>query len=975
MPGPVFTKKPEKGKGAGLLPGRASQPENRFYTEDPQPAGNQAMARSLERISRAANQLDYQLEAAKGRRDAQEEINRDQWAVSWFSEQAGSVAGAFQGKGLRSLNIPEKTIWNTSERLLKEVRHWLAAGDVIRAAHALQNLADEFTRANKELNEYLEGVIGGAGISTTGLKVAAAAGAIAASIATGGAAAGAGLTVFGTSAVIGVSAGTYGLVQETATQTGEMFAGSREVFFGFDRAILFRGGKDALNGFVGAFTGGVFTKYAASYFGRIAISRMSKDQIADLARRLDVDVIDLTPQVFLGKGRQFLVEFFAGGVATTPITTAVEVTLNNLTGQTSQESFIETVVDNAIKGGLLQLFLGFLTRGKAKPGRGRQPASLPEAPDKIPLQSHQERTAEVQAQTKPSFRPSKKTVASTDSLPDAPAEIQLQSAQEWIAETQAQTKSSFALPGKSTDYSGSLPDAPAKISFQTSQEASQQWTALKQLEAGTPKPGPGKPEIELKPAPGFRKSGSKKGAVKGTPRKAVLEQTGPATRKKVAAGSLNKLEIIEHTAHKPYKLSGKQRHPGREEQMYDLRDQKDWQAHREGSDAFRRKNAQSLSKGDLKVKGPDPAFPGETVKSINEDHIVPIRKIRDLPGFARLDSETAKFEIENMPENLELVSEKLNKSRGDLSYAEWAKSKTGLEADPAFLTQQLAKEKQIMSIIQARIDELLRLQMAREWKFRLGMPAWSINPGKAGLANVPKDIDASVEYIRHEAPAAGKTSPPPVKPLSQRDLMDLFVEKYKVPVPGLEFYQGYRSYAEYKAAYLRRCPGHKGSVPKGWFDPLTKLIHFPPEAVVHTKVHETLHWYGAKNRVGMNLGSFINEGLTDWLTRNKLGERAGKHVYDVHVRFVRELAGNVGEEPLMMAFLHGRWDYFHRAINKQAGSLHNAQQAFELLRDITSDGKGIKNLAGVRSLLRMKKPPAAKPIPRGTKRPGKPEGL
>lgn len=968
MPEPVFTKKPEKGKDAGRLQGRTPRPDERYRPGDPHPAGNQAVARALEQISRAANQLGYQLEAAKERHDVQEKINRDQWAVSWFSEQVGSVAGVFQGKGLRSLNIPEKTIWNTSEHLLKEVRHWLAAGDVIRAAHALQNLADEFTKANKELNEYLEGIIGGAEISTTGLKVAAAAGAIAASIATGGAAAGAGLTIAGTSAAIGVGAGTYGLVQETATQTGEMFAGSRKDF-DFD-AILLRGGKDAINGFVGAFTGGVFTKYAARYFGRIAISRMSKDQIADLAERLGVDVIDMTPQVFLSKGQQFLIEFFAGGVATTPITTAVEVTLNNLTGQTSQESFIKTVIDNAFTEGLLQLFLGLLTRGKAKPGKGRKPASLPKASDKMPLQSHQKRTAEVQAHTKSSLTPSKETVARTESIPDAPAEIQLQSPQEWLAETQVQTKSSFASPRESTFNSGSLSDAPAEISLQTSQEASQQWTALKQLEAGTPKPGPGKPEIELKPAPGFRKSGSKKGAAKGTSRKAVLEQTGPATKKKVAVGSLIKSGIVETTAYKSYKLSGKQRYPGREEQLYDLRDQKGWKAHRKNSDAFRRKNAQSLSKGGLKVNEPDPAFPGETVKSINEDHIVPIRKIRDLPGFARLDSETAKFEIENMPENLELVSEKLNKSRGDLSYEEWAKSETGRKADPAFLAQQIAKEKQIMSIIQARIDELLRLQMTREWRLRLGMPSWSIDPGKSGLANVPKDIDATVEYIQHAAPAAGKTPPPPVKPLTQRDLMTLFVKQYKVPVPSLEFYQGYRTFAEYEAAFLRRSPGYKGPVPRGWFDPLTKFIHFPPGANVHTKIHETLHWYGAKNRVGMNLGSFMNEGLTDWLVRKQLGERAGKHAYDAHVRFVRELAGHVGEAPLMMAFLHGRWDYFHRAMYKQAGSLNNAQRAYFLLARISADGKGMEYMAEVRRLLRMK---AAKPIPKGPKPPGKPK--
>ena len=689
----------------------------------PSPSVSDTVAK-LEQIRRAVNQLAYQLEAVKARRDEQEKINQDQWAVSWFSEQVGSVAGALKGKGLRALNIPEKSIWNTSDRLFKEVRHWLAAGDVIRAAHKLQNLADEFTKTNKEFNEYLEGVIGGAEISTTGLEVAAAVGAIAAAVATGGAAAGAGLTVLGTSAVVGVGAGTYGLVQETATQSGEMFAGLRKVG-DFDKAILTRGGKDAVMGFVGAITGGVLTKYAINYFGRIILSRMTPGQIAKLAVHLGVDAIDLTPQVLLSKGQQFLIEFFTGA-ATTPITTAVEVTLNNLTGVPSRESFVEMVVENAIEGGLLQLFLGVLTHGRAlKPGKGRKSVSLPDAPAEIPLQSRQESTADIQAKTRSSFASPNEPIVQSKTLPDVPAEMPLQSHQEWTADIQAKTRSSFASPNEPIAQSETFSEAPKQNLFQLSQEASQDFTAIKQLEVGTPRPGAGQnefgSEVGGKPME-FRKTKSRGKAKRS--RKAELEQTEIASKKQVAAGGMSKAGEFEPTAYEPYNHPGKQRFLGREEQMYDQRDLEVWQAHRKKSDDFRHQTTPTLSKSSLKVDDPDPAFPGKTVTAINEDHIVPIRRIRDLPGFAKLNDEIAKFEIENMPQNLELVSESVNKSRGDLFYEEWGKTDSGLKSDPAWLAQQMVKEKQIMKIIQARIDELLRIQMTGEWALRLGMPQW-----------------------------------------------------------------------------------------------------------------------------------------------------------------------------------------------------------------------------------------------------------
>ena len=220
-----------------------------------------------------------------------------------------------------------------------------------------------------------------------------------------------------------------------------------------------------------------------------------------------------------------------------------------------------------------------------------------------------------------------------------------------------------------------------------------------------------------------------------------------------------------------------------------------------------------------------------------------------------------------------------------------------------------------------------------------------------------QDVQADSAPGYKEVRRGVKRPLPSVVPFSKQDLVELFIEKYRLPSPSLEFFQEYKDYDEYEKAFRRRYPGYKKPTPYGWYDPYTKLIHFPPEAALHTQLHETVHWYGEKHHVARNLGSYMNEGLTDWLMRKALCERIRRHAYDGNVRFVRALAAKIGEKPLMMAFLHGEWELFHQAMNKQAGSSLKAQQAYELLSKISGDGKGIENLFRVYELLNLGKAP------------------
>jgi hypothetical protein len=174
-----------------------------------------------------------------------------------------------------------------------------------------------------------------------------------------------------------------------------MIGGDREVGELDWKRIGVRGSKDAILGFVGAFGAGHLARWALPYFARLLLSRLTPDQYALVAERFGVDALTRTPQVFLNKVRAFLLDFFAGA-GITPITSAVQVALDQMSGHTppSWEEFKAIVFENAIKGGLIQLLLAPLTHGSAA-GSGsktnRTAATNPPSLDGCPSSARAER--------------------------------------------------------------------------------------------------------------------------------------------------------------------------------------------------------------------------------------------------------------------------------------------------------------------------------------------------------------------------------------------------------------------------------------------------------------------------------------------------------------------------------------------------------------------------------------------------------
>jgi hypothetical protein len=664
---------------------------------------------ALNQLERAVNRLDIQLSTLKDRRDDQQKINEDQRIVSSISENVGSVVDVFKGKGLHWLDLPSKSIWTNADLLSAAVHEKLREHDVLGAAHALQNFADEYRRVQTVLMEYINSTLGGSEFATTGLEVAAAAGAVAATIVTGGVAAGAGAGLLGTSLAVGAVAGVYGAAQEGAGQGGEMIAGMRSKF-DFEK-IAIRGGKDAIMGFVGTLAGGALSKYAANYFGRILMRRLTPDQVAMLAERLGVNAAELTPAAFLSKIQTFIIDFFSGA-ATTPLMSAIEVVLGKLEGKEapSPEEFVKMVITNAIEGGLIQLFLAPLMHGSSRKPKSMDRSIVLEEPiPEAKLRSTAETTAELQSKVE------RTNTHEPIELPEVPIEMKLQSTAESTAELQAS-----AATGERVDavaLSEKLPKAQLESSAETTRNLQAQAGEV----VGTESPK----ALSEKPM-SFRKTKAPGKPVKN-PRKAELQQSGSATKKEVTPGSLYKSGKAHTTAYEeaprrktPNKeLSKAERTSERERQLYDTYE---WKERRKSADKLRRANPSKSNKPPIKVGDPDPAFPGQTITGVHEDHLVSANKIRKMEGFALLDAAT-QDQILNTPENLVLVSEKVNTSRGDTPYADYEGHKgEGLTVDPTWKKQMTIREAQIEALIRERIRQAVALRMRLNWRLRFGMP-------------------------------------------------------------------------------------------------------------------------------------------------------------------------------------------------------------------------------------------------------------
>ena len=296
-------------------------------------------------------------EAEEGGHKRLKGIREEHWIVGAISDNLGGVT------------MPPLEMWALPYSLLEAAKADLDAGEVERSVQSLTRAEEAYVACHRLYYQYREGTISGAETAVIALKAVAVAGAVAATVATGGLAAGGAaptlgiaagtfkLGLVGVSTTVGVAAGGYGMTQELAGQVGEKAVGTRGEFDLL--AILRRGAVDAVTGLVGALTGGALSNVLKRAFGSY-LANVGDDVLKELGQQMGLGG-PMPRDFFLTSSQRFLADFL-GGAGAAPLTTAVAAIVNKVTGgekpPKTPGEFVDRVVEEMVRGGIVQIFLG-----------------------------------------------------------------------------------------------------------------------------------------------------------------------------------------------------------------------------------------------------------------------------------------------------------------------------------------------------------------------------------------------------------------------------------------------------------------------------------------------------------------------------------------------------------------------------------------------------------------------------------------
>jgi hypothetical protein len=134
-----------------------------------------------------------------------------------------------------------------------------------------------------------------------------------------------------------------------------------------------------------------------------------------------------------------------------------------------------------------------------------------------------------------------------------------------------------------------------------------------------------------------------------------------------------------------------------------------------------------------------------------------------------------------------------------------------------------------------------------------------------------------------------------------------------------------------------------------------------PEAFL-LRFHEAIHHHArvaGGDRFKRRYGDFLEEGLTEWLTRLHLGPQAVRTNYDRNVRFLEWIMGRgVDPEVLERAYLDGDVDAMRAALRSAFGDDRSVVLRFEsALREIGREGTNTTSLKEATYIVKTGKVP------------------
>ncbi len=185
----------------------------------------------------------------------------------------------------------------------------------------------------------------------------------------------------------------------------------------------------------------------------------------------------------------------------------------------------------------------------------------------------------------------------------------------------------------------------------------------------------------------------------------------------------------------------------------------------------------------------------------------------------------------------------------------------------------------------------------------------------------------------------------------QEEMLTVFTRAFRRPGPGADAYRVHKTIEEFAEAWhAHPGVGALDPVPLGFVDVENGIIHLPPSADVVTIFHETMHWAGAQSGTRAIMGTFLEEGMAEWLTIRTFGPGA-ESAYVRNTGFVQILSERIGADVLEQAYLHGQWGGLRSALQSYFKSAAKTEKFYQTLRQIGANAENEGKLSEAMSML------------------------
>ena len=171
---------------------------------------------------------------------------------------------------------------------------------------------------------------------------------------------------------------------------------------------------------------------------------------------------------------------------------------------------------------------------------------------------------------------------------------------------------------------------------------------------------------------------------------------------------------------------------------------------------------------------------GETNQKAVADHLIPVRRLYDIPGFSELDRQT-QIRIADDPQNIIATTPMENASRGSRTFAEYPGLADGTPLDPGYRDMRIAQEAEVYPHLVEQVNEAWAQQFP-------GQSLPSATNGPLELPAQAPPLEVPLAQNQPEIPVVGPLEIPPVQAAPEIPVTPPPVDLPANPVPPMTNY-------------------------------------------------------------------------------------------------------------------------------------------------------------------------------------------